>query len=103
LDESQQRRTNARGRGGSLARACAGRLDGVAVTITIAALALFVQIDVMTQGGPLDSTTTIIFQAVQEGFRQQEVGYGSAISLIFFVLVLGVSLVQRRLTKEKEA
>jgi multiple sugar transport system permease protein len=75
----------------------------VAVTITIAALGLFVQIDVMTQGGPLDSTTTIIFQAVQQGFRQQEVGYGSAISLIFFVLVLAVSLVQRRLTQEKEA
>jgi multiple sugar transport system permease protein/raffinose/stachyose/melibiose transport system permease protein len=73
----------------------------VAVTITIAALGLFVQIDVMTQGGPLDSTTTIIFHAVEKGFRQQEVGYGSAISLIFFVLVLAVSLVQRRLTREK--
>lgn len=73
----------------------------VAVTITIAALGLFVQIDVMTKGGPLDSTTTIIFHAVQQGFRQQEVGYGAAISLIFFVLVLAVSLLQRRLTQEK--
>jgi len=73
----------------------------VAVTITIAALGLFVQIDVMTRGGPLDSTGTIIFHAVQQGFRQQEVGYGAAISLIFFVLVLAVSLLQRRLTREK--
>jgi multiple sugar transport system permease protein len=73
----------------------------VAVTITIAAFALFVQIDVMTKGGPLDSTGTIIFHAVQQGFRQQEVGYGAAISLIFFVLVLAVSLLQRRLTQEK--
>jgi multiple sugar transport system permease protein/raffinose/stachyose/melibiose transport system permease protein len=55
----------------------------------------------MTKGGPLDSTTTIIFHAVQQGFRQQEVGYGAAISLIFFVLVLAVSLLQRRLTQEK--
>jgi multiple sugar transport system permease protein len=75
----------------------------VVVTITIAALGLFVQIDVMTQGGPLDSTTTIIFHAVQQGFRQQEVGYGAALSLIFFVLVLAVSLIQRRLTQEKQA
>jgi multiple sugar transport system permease protein/raffinose/stachyose/melibiose transport system permease protein len=73
----------------------------VAVTITIAAFGLFVQIDVMTRGGPLDSTGTIIFHAVQQGFRQQEVGYGAAISLIFFVLVLAVSLLQRRLTQEK--
>jgi multiple sugar transport system permease protein len=73
----------------------------VAVTITIAAFALFVQIDVMTKGGPLDATGTIIFHAVQQGFRQQEVGYGAAISLIFFVLVLAVSLLQRRLTQEK--
>ncbi|HEX5780766.1 MAG TPA: sugar ABC transporter permease [Solirubrobacteraceae bacterium] len=73
----------------------------VAVTITIAAFGLFVQIDVMTKGGPLDSTGTIIFHAVQQGFRQQEVGYGAAISLIFFVLVLAVSLLQRRLTQEK--
>jgi multiple sugar transport system permease protein/raffinose/stachyose/melibiose transport system permease protein len=73
----------------------------VAVTITIAAFGLFVQIDVMTRGGPLDSTTTIIFHAVRKGFREQEVGFGAAISLIFFVLVLIVSLIQRRLTQEK--
>jgi multiple sugar transport system permease protein/raffinose/stachyose/melibiose transport system permease protein len=71
----------------------------VLVTITIAAFGLFVQIDVMTRGGPLESTTTIIFHTVRKGFREQEVGYGAALSLIFFVLVLIVSLVQRRLTR----
>jgi multiple sugar transport system permease protein/raffinose/stachyose/melibiose transport system permease protein len=74
----------------------------VAVTITIAAFGLFVQVDVMTKGGPLDSTSTIIYHGIQQGFRQQEVGYGAAIALIFFVLVLAVSLLQRRLTQEKE-
>jgi multiple sugar transport system permease protein len=73
----------------------------VAVTITIAAFGLFVQVDVMTKGGPLDATSTIIFHGIQQGFRQQEVGYGAAIALIFFVLVLAVSLLQRRLTQEK--
>lgn len=38
--------------------------NSILVTITIAALGLFVQIDVMTQGGPLDSTSTIVYQAV---------------------------------------
>ena len=75
----------------------------VLVTITIAALGLFTQIDVMTQGGPLDSTTTVIFQAVRKGFHQQDIAYGSAISVVFFILVLTVALIQRYLTREKEA
>ncbi|PTT65362.1 carbohydrate ABC transporter permease [Arthrobacter sp. HMWF013] len=74
----------------------------VLVTITIQALGLFDQVSVMTQGGPLDSTTTIIYEAVRSGFKQQETSYASAISLVFFVLVLLVSAVQRYLTREKD-
>lgn len=75
----------------------------ILITITIAALALFTQINIMTQGGPLDSTSTVVYQAVRAGFQQQQTGYASAISLVFFVLVLAVSLVQRFLTREKDA
>jgi multiple sugar transport system permease protein len=71
------------------------------ITITIAACGLFTQIDVMTRGGPLDATSTVIFQAVEQGFRKQDLAYGSAISVVFFLLVLAVALVQRRLTRER--
>lgn len=74
----------------------------ILVTITIAALGLFVQIDVMTQGGPVDSTTTIVYHAVRRGYREQQTGYGAAISLIFFVLVLIVAMIQRWLTRDKD-
>lgn len=74
----------------------------ILVTITIQALGLFVQIDVMTQGGPRDSTTTLVYHAVRQGYRQQETGYGSAISLIFFVIVLVIALIQRYLTRDKD-
>jgi multiple sugar transport system permease protein len=74
----------------------------VLVTITIQALGLFDQVSVMTQGGPLDSTTTIIYEAVRSGFKQQETSYASAISLVFFVLVLLISAAQRYLTREKD-
>jgi multiple sugar transport system permease protein len=74
----------------------------VLITITIAAFGLFTQIDVMTGGGPLDSTTTVVFHAVQQGFRQQNIAYGSAISVVFFVLVLIVALIQRYLTRDKD-
>jgi multiple sugar transport system permease protein len=73
----------------------------ILVTITIQALSLFTQISVMTQGGPLDSTTTVVYEAVRAGFAQQETGYASAISLVFFVIVLLISVVQRFLTREK--
>nr|WP_232295345.1 sugar ABC transporter permease [Parafrankia sp. EUN1f] len=73
----------------------------ILVTITIAAFSLFTQINLMTQGGPLDSTTTVVFQAVRSGYQQLQTGYASAISLVFFVMVLTVSLIQRYLTREK--
>lgn len=74
----------------------------ILVTITIAALSLFAQINIMTNGGPLDATTTVVFQAVRVGYQQQQTAYASAISLVFFILVLAVSLFQRYLTREKD-
>ena len=73
----------------------------ILVTITIAALGLFVQVDVMTSGGPQDATSTLVYHAVRKGYREQDMGYGSEISLIFFICVLFISLIQRRLTREK--
>ncbi len=73
----------------------------VLVTITMQAFGLFTQIDVMTRGGPLDATTTVIFQAVQKGYEKQDIAYGSAISVVFFVMVLTVALIQRYVTREE--
>ena len=75
----------------------------ILVTITIAALSLFTQIHVMTGGGPLDATSTVVFQAVRVGYQQQQTAYASAISLVFFLLVLAISLIQRWLTRERSA
>jgi ABC-type sugar transport system permease subunit len=74
----------------------------VLITITIAAMSLFVQVNIMTGGGPLGSTSTIVYQIYQKGFQQQQMGYGAALSLIFFCIVLALALVQRRLTRERD-
>lgn len=74
----------------------------ILVTISIAALSLFTQVSVMTQGGPLDRTTTVVFMAVRTGYQQLQTGYASAISLVFFLLVLVVSGIQRYVTREKD-
>ena len=73
----------------------------VLIVITMQAFGLFAQIDVMTGGGPLDSTQTIVFQAIERGYGKQDISGGSAISVILFVIVLSISLIQRYLTREK--
>ncbi|MBM1221485.1 sugar ABC transporter permease [Ponticoccus sp. SC2-23] len=73
----------------------------VLIVITMQAFALFAQIDVMTSGGPLDSTQTVVFQAVERGYGKQDISGGSTISVILFVIVLTISLIQRYLTREK--
>ncbi len=73
----------------------------ILIVITMQAFALFAQIDVMTNGGPLDSTQTIVFQAIERGYGKQDISGGSAISVILFVIVLSISLIQRWLTRER--
>jgi len=73
----------------------------IMITITIAAFGLLVQINEMTRGGPLDSTQTPIFQMLIRGYEKQDIAMGSAISVIFFIIVLVVALVQRYFTREE--
>jgi multiple sugar transport system permease protein len=75
----------------------------VVITTTIFAFQLFTQNYTMTKGGPvaLDAIRTIVMKIVDEGFTQLRVGYASAISVIFFILVLAISLIQRRLLPEE--
>lgn len=73
----------------------------VLIVITMQGFALFAQIDVMTNGGPLASTQTIVFQAVERGYGRQDISGGSTISVILFLIVLSISVVQRWLTREK--
>ena len=73
----------------------------ILIVITMQAFGLFAQIDVMTSGGPLDSTQTIVFQAIDRGYGKQDISGASAISVILFVIVLSISLIQRWLTREK--
>jgi multiple sugar transport system permease protein len=74
----------------------------VVVSTLLLAFGLFTQVDVMTQGGPLDSTTTVVYHAVRTGFRQQDIGYGSTIAMVFFGIVLLVSVLQRVLVARGE-
>ncbi|WP_218884130.1 carbohydrate ABC transporter permease [Burkholderia guangdongensis] len=69
---------------------------------TMQAFSLFTQIDVMTQGGPDNSTVTVMYHAVNSGFREQDIAYGSTITVVFFLFILGFAFVQRRLIAGKQ-
>ena len=73
----------------------------VLITITISAFSLFIQIDVMTNGGPSNATTTLVYHIIQMGSGRGDVGYASALSLIFFIIVMVIALLQQRLTREE--
>jgi multiple sugar transport system permease protein len=74
----------------------------ILITITISAFQLFTQVFVMTNGGPNGATSTVAFEMVQKGFREQDIAYASAISVIFFLFILAISMVQRYLTRSQE-
>lgn len=75
----------------------------VITVTTIFAFRLFDQVNIMprTPGGPLDSTRTMMLELVETGFSNQAIGRGAAIAIIFFVIVLTMTIVQRRFIKEE--
>jgi multiple sugar transport system permease protein len=72
------------------------------VTSTLA-FRLFDQVQIMTQGGPNDATTTVMYEAVKASFEQQKMAKGAAMTVIFFLIVLAITIVQRILVKEEKA
>ena len=75
----------------------------VVLATTILAFRLFDQVKVMTDGGPQNASMTTILYAIEQGWGQLKVGYASMITVIFFLIVLGVSLIQRRFLREERA
>jgi multiple sugar transport system permease protein len=73
----------------------------VVVSTTILAFKLFTQVEVMTGGGPQNASMTTVVHLVHQGWENLRVGYASAISIVFFLIVLGVSVLQRRLLPEE--
>lgn len=74
------------------------------ITVTmILAFRLFDQVYIMPRvpGGPLDSTRTMMLELVETGFGAQAIGRGASIAIVFFVIVLAVTLIQRLFIKEE--
>jgi multiple sugar transport system permease protein len=66
----------------------------VGVVTMIGYFQLFAEPYVMTMGGPLRSTTSLVLLMYEEGFRWWRMGVAAAIAFVLFVLILGWTLVQ---------
>jgi ABC-type sugar transport system permease subunit len=63
---------------------------------TIGAFQSFALVFLLTGGGPLYNTTTIVFFIYKTAFSLQEMGYASSASIILVAIILAVALVQRK-------
>ena len=73
----------------------------VAVMSSIGAMKVFEEVYVMTQGGPLDATKTLVFQLYESAFVEFEMGYASAIGVVLFALTAVFSLINLRLLRRR--
>ena len=71
----------------------------VGVTSMIGYFQLFAEPYVMTQGGPLRSTTSVVLLMYEQGFRWWRMGAASAIAFILLAITLAGTLVQMRLQR----
>ena len=71
----------------------------VAIITMIGYFQLFAEPYVMTQGGPADSTLSVVLLMYEEGFRWWSMGYGAAIAFVLFAIILGCTLLQLRLRR----
>ncbi len=68
----------------------------IVIMSCITALQVFTQIYVLTQGGPLNRTTTVGYYIWNNSFRFYRMGFGSAMALILFLVILTISLTNQK-------
>lgn len=78
-----------------------GTIKYVIMITMIQAMKLFTQPYVMTQGGPRNSTKTMVYYIYTQGFQKGNFGYACAVAAVFFVIVVAMSLFLQKVTADK--
>ncbi|MEK3806980.1 carbohydrate ABC transporter permease [Metabacillus sp. SLBN-84] len=74
----------------------------VTIMSSISAMKVFEEIYVMTGGGPLNSTKTLVFYIYQEAFENLKMGYASAGGVILFLITLVFSILNIKFMNKRE-
>ena len=75
----------------------------VSVITMIGYFQLFAEPYVMTQGGPLRATTSVVLMMYEEGFRWWRMGFAAAVAFVLFLVILLATLIQFRVQKARES
>ena len=63
---------------------------------------VFTQIEVMTpEGGPLNTTSVLVFYLYQEAFHKYRFGRASALAFILFIIVIAITMIQRAYSEKR--
>ncbi|MDM5335492.1 sugar ABC transporter permease [Ureibacillus composti] len=72
------------------------------ITVTIInAFQTFGQIDILTQGGPQNTTNLIVYSIYREAFANYQFGVASAQSVVLFIIILIMTMIQFKLGERK--
>lgn len=74
----------------------------IIITSTIASFNIYAQPSLMTRGGPGSETTVLLMNVFDVAFGQHKMGAASAMALLMALMIVVVSIIQFRLTNEKE-
>jgi multiple sugar transport system permease protein len=74
----------------------------ISIITMIGYFQLFAEPYVITQGGPLNSTLSIVLLMYQQGFRWWNMGYSASLAFVLFIIILIGSLIQFKLRKRGE-
>lgn len=72
----------------------------VAVISAISATKVFEEIYIMTQGGPRNSSKTVVYYLYERAFQDLDISYACTIGLVLFLGILGLSIINLKLTAE---
>ena len=75
-----------------------GTIKYVIMITMIQAMKLFTQPYIMTQGGPKNSTKTLVYYIYTQGFQKGNFGYACSIAAVFFVIVVCMSMALKKVT-----
>lgn len=73
----------------------------VGIVVAIGQLQIFAEPYVMTRGGPLNKTLTLVMLMYEQGFKFWRMGYAAAVAFVLFLIIGTATLVQMRLQEKR--
>ncbi|HEX8619672.1 MAG TPA: sugar ABC transporter permease [Thermoanaerobaculia bacterium] len=73
----------------------------VGIVVAIGQLQIFAEPYVMTRGGPLNKTVTIVMLMYEQGFKFWEMGYAAAVAFVLFLVIGAATILQLKLQKNQ--